>query len=126
MHRALDFVVYGAAVSVMLVAFGMVSQVEQQAEKQAEAVAVAVESKPAPQSAIHYTSQAGCKPCQAFSRIVPELESVGWLMVKRPPDRRGTPAFDVFVGGKQIATRTGYSSKSNFYRWLRQSVEANQ
>ena len=126
MSRFFDGVIYGAAVCVILAAIAMASTAEQQAKKQAEAGAVAVESKPAPQSAIHYTSQAGCRPCLAFSRIVPELESVGWLMVKRPPDRRGTPAFDVFVGGKQIATKTGYSSKSNFYRWLRQSVEANR
>lgn len=126
MSRFFDGVVYGAALCVILATIAMASNSEHEAKQQIETAKVEVESKPAPQSAIHYTSQAGCAPCLAFARIVPELEAVGWLMVKRPPDPRGTPAFNVYVGGKNIAARTGYSNKNNFYRWLRQSVEANR
>ncbi|MDA7492723.1 hypothetical protein N8510_01365 [bacterium] len=126
MSRFFDGVVYGAALCVILATIAMASNSEHEAKQQSKTAKVEVESKPAPQSAIHYTSQAGCAPCLAFARVVPELEAVGWLMVKRPPDPRGTPAFDVYVAGKNIATRTGYSNKNNFYRWLRQSVEANR
>ena len=126
MSRFFDAVIYGAALCVILATIALAKSAEQQAKQQMETAKIQVESKPAPKSQIHYTSQPGCKPCQAFARIVPELEAVGWLMVKRPPDPRGTPAFDVYVAGKNIATRTGYSNKNNFYRWLRQSVEANR
>ena len=126
MSRFLDAVIYGAALCVILATIALAKSAEQQARQQIETAKVEVESKPAPKSAIHYTSQAGCKPCLAFARIVPELEAVGWLMVKRPPDPRGTPAFDVYVGGQNIATRTGYNEKNDFYRWLRTSVEANR
>lgn len=126
MSRFFDGVVYGAALCVILASIALATKAEQEANEQTKAAEAIIESKPAPQSAIHYTSQAGCRPCLAFARIVPELKAVGWLMVKRPPDPRGTPAFDVYVGGKNIATRTGYSNKNNFYRWLRQSVEASR
>jgi hypothetical protein len=126
MGKAFDVVVYTAAACMILAAFAFAAGLEQKPGQKAEpqTVVVAVEEKkPAPQSAIHYTSQPGCKPCLAFARNVPELESVGWLMAKRPPDFRGTPAFDVYVGGELIATRTGYSTKNDFYRWLRLSIE---
>lgn len=126
MSKFFDGVIYGAALCVILATIALATSAEQEAKQQTQTAKIAVENKPAPKSQIHYTSQAGCAPCLAFARIVPELEAVGWLMVKRPPDPRGTPAFDVYVGGENIATRTGYSDKNNFYRWLRQSVEANK
>ena len=126
MNRFFDCLLYGAALCVILASIALATKAEQKANEQTKAAKAVFKRHPASPSAIHYTSQAGCSRCLAFNRIVPELEAVGWLMVKRPPDRRGTPAFDVYVGGKNIATRTGYSDKNNFYRWLRQSVEANR
>ena len=128
MVRVFDVLIYTVAACMIVSAFGLAAGVHEQPEQQAEQKAVVVtvekeQKEQAPQSAIHHTSQPGCKPCLAFARNVPKLESVGWLMVKRPPDYRGTPAFDVYVGGELIATRTGYSTKNDFYRWLRLSIE---
>jgi len=78
-------------------------------------------------SEIIFTSQPSCGPCKAFERdCVPALRSAGWRMTKASPDSRGTPSFDICLGGKVVASKSGYRNRRSFFQWVRNVVARNR
>ncbi|MHC4230277.1 MAG: hypothetical protein ACYSW0_22825 [Planctomycetota bacterium] len=133
--KIFDFLLYAAATVVILAIISSATQVERRHKKKADSFdpvevkepliedELVIEDELDLTSEIIFTSQPSCGPCKAFERdCVAALRKAGWRMTKASPDSRGTPSFDLCLGGKVVASKTGYRSRRSFFQWVKNVV----
>ena len=110
-NKAFDYLLFGAAAFLLFAATSDATQVRPESQ---------VLNSTSLESEIVFTSQPNCKPCLAFERdSAPRIRDAGWRIRKVSPDGRATPSFDIRVGGSCVGSKTGYSGRSNFFRWVK-------
>lgn len=131
--KVFDVLIYVAATVVILAIISGATQAERELKEEADSVDIIeikeplIEEKVDQTSEIIFTSQPSCGPCRAFERdCVPALRKAGWRMTKAGPDSRGTPSFDLRLGGKTVASSSGYRNRKSFFKWVRSVVERNR
>ena len=137
--KLFDVLLYSAATVVILAIISSATQAERKHKQEAESfdpIQVKeplieedpiIEDEPDLTSEIIFTSQPSCAPCKAFERdCVPALRKAGWRMTKASPDSRGTPSFDLCLGGKVVASKSGYRNRRSFFQWVRNVVARNR
>ncbi len=133
--KIFDFLLYGAATIVVLSIMSSATVAERKYKEQVDDIELIEVKEPLIieeeevdlTSEVIFTSQDGCPPCKAFEReCVTPLRNAGWRVTKCSPDGRPTPSFDVKLGGRVVGSRTGYSNRGAFFRWLRKSVEVKR
>jgi len=133
--KIFDFLLYGAATIVVLSIMSSATVAERKYKEQVDDIELIeveepliIEEEEADlTSEVIFTSQDGCPPCKAFEReCVTPLRKAGWRVTKCSPDGRPTPSFDIKLGGQVVNSKTGYNSRSVFFRWLRKAVEAKR
>ncbi len=133
--KIFDFLLYGAATIVVLSIMSSATIAEREYKEQVDDVKLIEVEEPLIieeeevdlTSEVIFTSQDGCPPCKAFEReCVTPLRNAGWRVTKCSPDGRPTPSFDIKLGGRVVGSRTGYSSRGAFFRWLRKAVEVKR
>ena len=122
--RILDILVYSAATAVILAIISGATQAEREFKEEADSVDIIDMKEP---SEIIFTSQPSCGPCKAFEReCVAPLRKAGWRVTKTSPDLRGTPSFDMRLGGRIVASKSGYGNRKAFFQWVKKVVERNK
>ncbi len=133
--KIFDFLLYGAATIVVLSIMSSATIAEREYKEQVDDVKLIEVEEPLIieeeevdlTSEVIFTSQDGCPPCKAFEReCVTPLRNAGWRVTKCSPDGRPTPSFDIKLGGRVVGSRTGYSNRGAFFRWLRKAVEVKR
>jgi len=131
--KIFDVLIYSAATVVILAIISGATQAEREFKEEADSVDIIEIKEPLIKeeldqtSEIIFTSQPSCGPCKAFERdCVPALRKAGWRMTKAGPDSRGTPSFDMRLGGKIVASKTGYRNRRSFFQWVKNVVVRNR
>jgi len=133
--KIFDFLLYGAATVVVLSIISSATVAERKYKEQVEEIKLIEVEEPLVieeeqvdlTSEVVFTSQPNCAPCKAFEReCVAPLRDAGWSVTKRSPDGRPTPSFDIRLGGRVVQSRTGYSNRGAFFRWLKKVVEVKR
>ena len=133
--KIFDFLLYGAATIVILSIMSSATVAERKYKQQVDDIdlieieepLIIEEEKVDLTSEVIFTSQDGCPPCKTFEReCVTPLRNAGWRVTKCSPDGRPTPSFDVKIGGQVVSSKTGYSNRGAFFRWLRKAVEVKR
>ncbi len=133
--KIFDFLLYGAATIVVLSIMSSATVAERKYKEQVDDIELIEVEEPLIieeeevdlTSEVIFTSQDGCPPCKAFEReCVTPLRNAGWRVTKSSPDGRPTPSFDIKLGGRVVGSRTGYSNRGAFFRWLRKAVEVKR
>ncbi len=129
--KIFDFLLYGAATIVILSIMSSATVAERKYKEQVDDIELIEVEEPLIieeeevdlTSEIVFTSQPSCGPCKAFERdCVPALRKAGWRMTKAGPDSRGTPSFDLCLGGKVVASKSGYRNRRSFFQWVRNVI----
>ncbi len=133
--KIFDVLIYSAATVVILAIISGATQAQREYKEKVDSInlievqePLIIEEKEVDlTSEVIFTSQDGCPPCKAFEReCVTPLRKAGWRVTKCSPDGRPTPSFDIKLGGQVVNSKTGYNSRSVFFRWLRKAVEAKR
>jgi hypothetical protein len=131
--RILDILVYSAATAVILAIISGATQAEREFKEETDSVDIIemkeplIEEKQDMTSEIIFTSQPSCGPCKAFEReCVAPLRKAGWRVTKTSPDLRGTPSFDMRLGGRIVASKSGYGNRKAFFQWVKKVVKRNK
>jgi|11_taG_2_1085331.scaffolds.fasta_scaffold16736_2 hypothetical protein len=133
--KIFDFLLYGAATIVILSIMSSATVAEKKYKEQVDDIELIEVEEPLIieeeevdlTSEIVFTSQPSCGPCKAFERdCVPALRKAGWRMTKAGPDSRGTPSFDLCLGGKVVASKSGYRNRRSFFQWVRNVIARNR
>ncbi len=133
--KIFDFLLYGAATIVILSIMSSATVAEKKYKEQVDDIElievedplIIEEEEVDLTSEIVFTSQPSCGPCKAFERdCVPALRKAGWRMTKAGPDSRGTPSFDLCLGGKVVASKSGYRNRRSFFQWVRNVIARNR
>jgi len=133
--KIFDVLIYSAATIVILAIMSSATVAEREYKQQVDDIdlieieepLIIEEEKVDLTSEIVFTSQPSCGPCKAFEReCVPALRKAGWRMTKASPDSRGTPSFDLCLGGKVVASKTGYRNRRSFFQWVKNVIARNR
>jgi len=133
--KIFDVLIYSAATIVILAIMSSATVAEREYKEQVDDVKLIEVEEPLIieeeeidlTSEIIFTSQPSCGPCKAFERdCVPALRKAGWRMTKAGPDSRGTPSFDLCLGGKVVASKSGYRNRRSFFQWVRNVIARNR
>jgi len=133
--KIFDVLIYSAATVVILAIISGATQAQREYKEKVDSInlievqePLIIEEKEVDlTSEVIFTSQDGCPPCKAFEReCVTPLRKAGWRVTKCSPDGRPTPSFDIKLGGQVVNSKTGYNSRSVFFRWLRKAVEVRR
>lgn len=133
--KIFDVLIYSAATVVILAIISGATQAQREYKEKVDSInlievqePLIIEEKEVDlTSEVIFTSQDGCPPCKAFEReCVTPLRKAGWRVTKCSPDGRPTPSFDIKLGGQVVNSKTGYNSRSVFFRWLRKAVEVKR
>ncbi len=133
--KIFDVLIYSAATIVILAIMSSATVAEREYKEQVDDIKLIEVEEPLIieekeidlTSEIIFTSQPSCGPCKAFERdCVPALRKAGWRMTKAGPDSRGTPSFDLCLGGKVVASKSGYRNRRSFFQWVRNVIARNR
>jgi len=133
--KIFDVLIYSAATVVILAIMSSATIAEREYKEQVDDIKLIEVEEPLIieeeeidlTSEIIFTSQPSCGPCKAFERdCVPALRKAGWRMTKAGPDSRGTPSFDLCLGGKVVASKSGYRNRRSFFQWVRNVIARNR
>ncbi len=133
--KIFDVLIYSAATIVILAIMSSATVAEREYKEQVDDIKLIEVEEPLIieekeidlTSEIVFTSQPSCGPCKAVERdCVPALRKAGWRMTKAGPDSRGTPSFDLCLGGKVVASKSGYRNRRSFFQWVRNVIARNR